>query len=64
MSCQACCSGVVAFTVHQGALVSYLFTLNMWVFARPADGEHCPASSLKASGVQPANPLPAVGSGL
>lgn len=36
----------------------------MWLFARPADGEHCPASSLKASGIQPANPVPAVGSGL
>lgn len=32
--------------------------------ARPADGKHCPASSLKASGIQPANPLPTAGSGL
>lgn len=32
--------------------------------ARPADGEHRSARALAAAGVQPADPLPAAGSGL
>lgn len=64
MCCQACCRGVVVVHCPPGSIGEPLIYPEHVGFARPADGEHCPASSLEASGVQPANPLPAVGSGL